>query len=214
MSEKRQPRVDSAIAMAVRRGFLYTLGIAILGAVLLIWPEQAVTIAYFAIAAIVILLGLWRVIRYFHVDQVTAREQQLLCGGALRIFCGVLMLLYNVDVRNSWLQAICGAAMLVVGSIRLQAAFDLRRRGVETWLVPLCMSALSLILGVAALLIPQSRAVLMLAISLCVEALIDLYCRIKLSAIDREARRNAQNPPPPPPPYDDRQYEPPHEVVK
>ncbi len=198
MSEKRQPRLESTIALMVRRGFLYTLGIAILAVVLLVWPDQAVTVAYFAAAGIVILIGLWRVIRYFREDPKEAREQQLLSGGALRVFLGVLMLLYNVDVRNSWLQAICGAALLVVGSIRLQAAFDMKRRSVETWMVPLSVAALSLILGIAALLIPQSRAVLMLGIALCVEALTDLYCRFKFAAMDREARKTAQAVPPEP----------------
>ena len=198
MSERRQPRLESTIALMVRRGFLYTLGIAILAVVLLVWPDQAVTVAYFAAAGIVILIGLWRVIRYFREDPKEAREQQLLSGGALRVFLGVLMLLYNVDVRNSWLQAICGAALLVVGSIRLQAAFDLKRRSVETWMVPLSVAALSLILGIAALLIPQSRAVLMLGIALCVEALTDLYCRFKFAAMEREARKTAQAVPPEP----------------
>ena len=151
MSRRPEPRVDSAIAMAVRRGYLYTLGVLALGVVLLIWPEQARTVSYYAAAAVVILIGLWRVIRYFREDPVTARERQLLATGIMRIILGGLMLLYATKVQEKGsvlLQAICGAGLLVIGGIRMQAAFDLKRRGYAQWYLPLAVGAVSLILGV------------------------------------------------------------------
>lgn len=192
MKERRQTPIDSAITAAVHRGYLYTAVMALLGIVLLIWPKEAVSFAYFAAAIIIILLGMWRVVRYFREDQDTAREKQLLTGGALRMILGALMLLYNTDVRSDWLQAICGAALLVIGSVRLQAAFDLRRRDHGNWYIPLSISVMSLVLGIVALLSSQANVLLMLGIALCVDAVTDLYCRLSMSSYERQQRKEAQ----------------------
>ena len=71
MKERRQTPIDSVITAAVHRGYLYTAVMALLGIVLLIWPKEAVSFAYFAAAIIIILLGMWRVVRYFREDQDT-----------------------------------------------------------------------------------------------------------------------------------------------
>ena len=191
---KREARFDSSIAAAVRQGYLYTLGVLALGVLLLVWPRESVEVAIYAAAGLVILMGLVRVIRYFRVDPVTAREQQLLAGGTVRIVLGILMLLYNTNARE-WLPGVCGAVMLVIGGIRLQAAFDLKRRGMENWYAVLGAAAVSLILGVVALLFRKSLdSVLMLGAALCVEALGDFYSRLKFAAIERKERREAEAP--------------------
>ena len=193
MTQQKNARsLDGVVTKIVHRGYLYTLGVAILSAVMLIWPKQAVSIAYFTCAIVLILWGLWRVIRYFRTDAAAAKEQQLLTSGSLRIILGVMMLIYNTDVRLHWMQAICGAAMLVIGSIRLQAAFDLKRSERGNWFIPLSASVIAVVLGVVALLGNQFNVLLMLGIVLCIETLADLYCRLIQSSIDRQVRREAR----------------------
>lgn len=208
MAREREPRLDTAIAGAVRQGYLYTLSVLVLGVVLLVWPGEATMISYYAAAAIMILIGLWRIIRYFREDPVTARQQQLLATGAMRIIIGALMLIYADRVSedgSGLVRAICGAGLLVVGSIRLQAAFDLKRKGYAQWYIALGFAAVCLVLGVLVYLFGEISPILLLGIGLCVEAVGDLFCRLKLSSIDRQAHRDSQTPPPPP--RDERHHE-------
>ena len=182
---------DSLIARAVRGGCLYTLCVLAMGVVLILWPSEALEYGYYIAAGLAILLGLLRVIRYFRADMTAAREQQLLASGAMRIILGVLLLICAAQIRAGLMDQLCAGVMLMVGSIRLQAGFDLKRRGHANWfIVALSAAVIALVLGLVALLFRTSvNAVMMLAITLCIEAVADLLCRIKFLAIERKARK-------------------------
>ncbi len=187
-----EDRTRFSIAELVRRGYLYTLLVLVLGLVLLIWPEDSVWVVYNTATAGLILMGGWRIVRYFRADADEARRRQYLASGMLRVVAGVLLLVYQGKMGD-WLKEILGCVLLVITCIRFQAAFDLKRGGGPGWPVPMAAAALTLVLGIAiqAFSFGTRADALIAGASLIAEALADLYTRIALARIERRRKKEA-----------------------
>ncbi len=172
---------------AVERGFLYTLGVFVLGIVLLIWPGKSVWFVYCTAAVAMILLGAWRIRKYFAVDSAEeGREHQVFAQGLVLAIGGILLLVYMQRMAE-WIPVLAGAAMLFIAAIRVQAAVDVKRLGFGLWYIPLCTAIATAVCGATVLVfhIQQDANMIMLGALLVLEALCDLTCRLVIRSFEK-----------------------------
>ncbi len=187
MANERKERIRNLPREAVQRGYLYTLLALVLGVVLLISPDKSVWFVYGTAAGGLILLGLWRVWKYFRIDDTEeGKEHQVLSQGLVLAMGGILLFIY-MHRTAELLPVIVGAVMLFIAAIRTQAAVDLKRAGARPWFAPLIAAGLFALCGVLVLAIgfEQHVFMIMLGVVLVAEAVCDFLCRLLDGFLER-----------------------------
>lgn len=185
-SGKRKDLLNLPLEL-VQRGFLYTLACLALGIALAFWPGASVEISYTLAAVGIILLGIWRIWKYFVIDEYDeGREHQELASGLILLAGGILLLVFRGEVK-AMLPVILGMVLMVFTAIRVQAAVDLKRMGDKVWWIPLVMAVLHLAGGLVVLMASLERDVVLtiLGALLMAESLCDLWCRLRVRHFEK-----------------------------
>lgn len=149
---------------------------AICGLLLLLWPDMALQIANYALAAVLCVIGLVMVIGYIRGDAMEGMLGYGMAKGLLLILLGSV-LLFRVDILVKLLPFLWGVAMVAGGFTKMQMAFDLKRIGHTRWWMMLIGALISFLLGVASIVRPEFIAIAFAqfaGIALLVEAALDL----------------------------------------
>lgn len=157
-------------------GWSVILFYAICGLLLLLWPDMALLIANYALAAVLCAIGLALVIGYIRGDAVEGMLGYGMAKGLLMILLGAVLLIRS-DILVKLLPFLWGVAMVAGGFTKTQMAFDLKRIGHARWWLMLIGALISFLLGVASILQPEFIAIavtLFAGIALLVEAALDL----------------------------------------
>lgn len=169
--------------MSVRKLYpiLQALAYAVLGIVLVVWPEtSAITICY-AVGAVLVVLGLTYIISYFVQNHHGFIGTSTLSHGLLLFVIGLVVLLRVRDVLQA-LPFLFGILLLVDSVFKVQAAFDLRHMCSRYWQVPLGIGLATAILG-AVLIWNPFKAVAALNIFIGVCLLLDVACNCASSIL-------------------------------
>ncbi len=162
--------------MSVRKLYpiLQALAYAVLGIVLVVWPEtSAITICY-AVGAVLFVLGLAYSISYFVQNHHGFTRTSTLANGLLLLVIGLVVLLRVQDVLKA-LPFLFGILLLVDSVFKVQAAFDLHHMDSQYWQVPLGIGLVTAILGAVLIWNPfQAVAALNVFIGVCL--LLDVAC--------------------------------------
>lgn len=151
----------------------------LLGLVLLIWPNMAVSVILNAIGIFCIVLGTIDVIRYFLLDERAAIVSNDLAIGLSWIACGVLVIALK-GLLISILPFFFGLVVLIGGLVKVQGALCFKRMRAARWYVELICSVVSIVLGVLILLNPFSTGLLLMRFiggALVLEGISDLCSR-------------------------------------
>lgn len=149
---------------------------AICGLLLLLWPDMALQIANYALAAVLCVIGLAMVIGYIRGDAMEGMLGYGMAKGLLLILLGAVLLIRS-DILLKLLPFLWGVAMVAGGFTKMQMAFDLKRIGHARWWLMLIGALISFLLGAASILQPEFVAIAFTqfaGIALLVEAALDL----------------------------------------
>ena len=163
----------------------------ICGLLLLLWPDLAMTIANYALAAGLSIIGLVFIISYIRMTALDAVKSMSLAIGLVTLLIGVL-LLFNPEILVAALPFLWGLTLLVGGFGKVQIACDLKRIGDSKWWLALVAAMLSLILGVLAVCRPAFIAavfVQFIGIALIFESALDMAAEIIVGKQLREYRK-------------------------
>ncbi|MEG0995450.1 MAG: DUF308 domain-containing protein [Clostridia bacterium] len=148
---------------------------AICGVLLLLLPNIALAVANYALAVILLIIGVVCIVNYFRLSILDAA---LGFGFAIGLVsaCFGLLLCVQPNLLKMLLPFLWGVSMLVGGFGKVQMSIDLKRFKESAWWIPLAGSAVSFVLGVLAIFNSQQFAaatVQFIGVSLLVEAMLD-----------------------------------------
>ncbi|MDD3213261.1 MAG: DUF308 domain-containing protein [Eubacteriales bacterium] len=148
---------------------------AVCGLLLLLWPNLALTIANYALAAVLCVMGIVLVIEYLRAEKMERAQGLGLTKGLILLLVG-LVLLVKSQLLITVLPFLWGVAMVIGGFAKVQMAFDLRGFDRKQWWLMLLGALLSFVLGIFAVTQPVFLANVItqfMGISLLVEAVLD-----------------------------------------
>ena len=152
---------------------------AVCGLLLLLLPSEALAIANYAIAALLLVMGVVCIIGYFRGSVIIGQFGFLLAVGMVLVTLAVVMFCYVI-----W-----GVSLLIGGFGKIQFAADLRRFGDRRWWTLLLGALLSFALGILCLANPiyiAQTIFVFIGICLLAEAMLDL---VTLLMVRRHLRR-------------------------
>jgi len=142
--------------------WLVTIAIILFGLALLIWPGQTTGLILNFIGGLLMLIGAFRIVRYFIRSRKGAAynyNMDLSIGGILALI-GLLIYIFK-GFLLSLVPTIIGVILLASGLIKLQSALDLRRIGRLRWQIQLITASISAVMGLIILFNPFGTALLM-----------------------------------------------------
>lgn len=148
---------------------------AVCGLLLLLWPNLALTIANYALAAVLCVIGIVLIVGYIRAETMERAKDFGLTKGLILLLVG-LVLLMKTQLLITVLPFLWGVAMIIGGFAKVQMAFDLRGFDRTRWWLMLLGALLSFVLGVLAVTKPVFLAntiTQFMGISLLVEAVLD-----------------------------------------
>jgi uncharacterized membrane protein HdeD (DUF308 family) len=126
----------------------------IVGLILIIWPDAARQIIIYAIGAVALLYGGYRILDFFvRKDHLSGVVQ---IGVALGIACLLLglFLMIKSALVVTLLSAIIGVAVIIDSVLRLQVSLNMRHTGALYWPILLVTSLVTLGFGILLLFNP------------------------------------------------------------
>ncbi|MEA4927419.1 MAG: DUF308 domain-containing protein [Candidatus Limiplasma sp.] len=149
---------------------------AVSGLLLLLWPNLALLIANYALAAVLVVIGLVLILGYVRGDTLEGMMGLGMAKGLVLALLGVLLFVRS-DLLVTVLPFLWGLAMIAGGFAKLQMANDLRRIGGSRWGWMLAGALVSFALGILSVTQPAFLAYTVTqfaGLSLLVEAVLDL----------------------------------------
>ena len=153
------------------------------GVLLIVLRDQAVTIAAYAFAALMLICGVWQVIVYLRSVPIRRITEARLAIGLILVLGGAL-LAFSPDILHDLLPVAWGLSLLFGAFLKIQYAFDEMALKIRRWWILLIFAAFSLATGILALLRPDflgENEKLVIGIMLIVEAILDMTVYFLLS---------------------------------
>lgn len=163
------------------------------GVLLILLKNLALMITGFALAAGLIILGIWMLIEYIRSEPIVRIIEAKLAIGLILLVTGS-MLAFSPESLGGLLPYAWGLALLFGGFLKIQYAFDRKSLGAEKWWILLILAAFSLIIGVISLLNPAflgDNRELVIGIMLLSEAVLDITVFLLLK---RKIRKRSEAP--------------------
>lgn len=160
----------------------------VIGAVLIIWPERARNVICYALGALLVLFGVYRIIAYFIVD-LPLQMQFGVAIGLASILAG-LLLLFKADAVVAVFGVVVGVTLIVDSVLRMQTALDIRRIGGGHW-APVFICAITMLaLGVLLLFNPFKAvitATIIGGVALVIEGALTIWSILEVSKLIQSA---------------------------
>ena len=175
----KQARIFSKTLRLSWTELILGAGAILLGAVLLIWPNMAVTVILNAIGIFCIVLGAINAVRYFLLDARQSINSNALAVGLSWAAGGVLVIALK-SLLISILPFFFGLVILIGGLTKIQGTLCFKRMHAARWYMELICAAVSIVLGILILLNPFSTALLLMRFiggALVLEGVSDLISR-------------------------------------
>lgn len=148
----------------------------IVGLLLILLNELVTDVAAWALAAGLVVIGGWLVLRYFRSDTEKRLTGADLAIGLVLLLAGILLITSPSDMKEVF-PKIWGLSLIFGGFLKIQYAFDEKSVDVQRWWIMLIFAAVSLATGVLALLnksVFGDNQHLIIGIFMLCEAVLDL----------------------------------------
>ena len=122
----------------------------VIGLLLILLNEWVTNIAACALAAGLVLVGVWLLLRYLRFDVERRIAGTDLAVGLILLLTGVLLIISPDDLREIF-PKVWGLSLVFGGFLKIQYAFDEKTVGIRKWWIMLIFAAVSLAIGVLAL---------------------------------------------------------------
>lgn len=165
-------------------------GYIALGLVLMLWPQGAMNVICGVLGAAAVVLGVYKLFRYFTAQGVEVLFVNMSAGVVL-LLVG-LVLLIRPELLLGLLPILLGLLVVIDGTARVRTALELRRVGYGAWGLELAFSALSVLLGIMLIANPMfslNLATAFIGAVLCVDGVINLWDIFYVSRQIRNLRR-------------------------
>ncbi len=188
---------SKAVSVAKAGSILLSAFLCVFGAVLLAYPGISATVLLYAVGALLIGYGIFKIIGYFSNDLFRLAFQFDLAFGVLLVIIGIFLLV-RPEKMLAFVGFVIGILVLTDGLFKIQTALDARRFGLRTWWGILLLAILTAAAGVFLIGDPLFGANLMMifaGISLLSEGLLNLFVTIaavKIRKKDRSADIDAE----------------------
>ncbi|GEM_PF-5609437 len=166
----KNPELLSIRALIIPIIFFVVFGI------LLITVKNALTIAAYVFAILLICVGLYEGLLYFRSTPIRRITEARLALALACVLSGIL-LAFNPDYVNDLLPILWGLSLLFGSFLKVQYSIDEKMLGVARWWIMLIMAGVSVLLGILALLRPDflgDRKETIIGIMLLVETALDV----------------------------------------
>ena len=170
----------------------------IVGVLLILLNELVTNIAAWVLAAGLVLIGGWLLVRYFRSDIEARLAGTDLALGLVLFVGGALLVIYPTDMKEVF-PKIWGLSLIFGGFLKCQYAFDERSVKVQKWWIMLIFATVSLAIGVLALLKDKvfgTNQYMVIGIFMIAEAVLDVVTYILLTRGTKRITeaRNAAHP--------------------
>lgn len=169
----------------VRNSFIgFSVLSLILGICIVAWPGMSAVTLCFLTGALLIVVGVVRVVCYFTRSSAGMPLFSSLALGILSLLLGIL-LVSRPGSALLLLPYVVGFTMLMNGASEIQASMDVKRAGAKSWWGVLLMALLTIACGVLLIVNPFSGALtlmILLGISLIVDSLVNIITTVFISS--------------------------------
>ena len=172
-SPEARKKIDK---MSLRFVVPMVLFYAVVGLLLILLKDLVTDVAAWALAAGIVLLGGWLLLRYFRSDLRERLAGMDFAAGLILLLAGILLIISPSDMKEVF-PKIWGLSLIFGGFLKIQYAFDEKSVGVNRWWIMLIFAAVSLAIGILALLNKQvfgEKPHLAIGICMLAEAALDL----------------------------------------
>ena len=156
---------------------------AAVGLLLILLNDFVTNVAAWALAVGLVLVGGWLLLRYLHSDTEKRLAGADMAIGLILLLAGILLIASPTDMKEVF-PKIWGLSLIFGGFLKIQYAFDEKSVKVTKWWIMLIFAAVSLVIGILALL---NRTVfgenqhLIIGIFMLGEAVLDLVTYFLIS---------------------------------
>ena len=177
------PKIKKLDKMSLHFVLPLVLFYAVIGLLLILLNELVTDVAAWALAGGMVLFGGWFLLRYFRADVQNRLAGADMAMGLVLLLAGILLISSPSDMREVF-PKIWGLSLIFGGFLKIQYAFDERSVKVQKWWLMLIFAAVSLAIGILALL---NKAVfgdnqhLVIGIFMLAEAVLDIVTYFILS---------------------------------
>ena len=149
---------------------------AVVGLLLILLNELVTNVAAWALAAGLVLIGGWLMLRYLRSDTEERLSGVDMAFGLVLLLAGILLICSPDDMKEVF-PKIWGLSLVFGGFLKIQYAFDEKSVKVNKWWIMLIFAAVSLAIGILALLnktVFGDNQHLIIGIFMIAEAVLDL----------------------------------------
>lgn len=123
----------------------------ILGIILILYPNSVVKFITYILGAIVIILGLSKLLSYFKTKKEFNNTNELALAIVL-IVIGIITMFLS-SVIEFVVRLIIGGWLLYNGILKLILTFKVKELGIKTWYIPLISSIIMLVCGLYTIIV-------------------------------------------------------------
>lgn len=153
----------------------------LIGAVLIIWPEQSRLVLCYILGGGALIYGAYRIITFFLGKDAATGVQFGMAIGAAAVVIG-LFLLFKANAVTQVLAMIVGIGVLIDSVLRIQLAFNIRRMGGRDFLPILLCALCMVVLGGLLLFNPftvVATATIIAGVTLVIDGALTLWSYIE-----------------------------------
>ena len=178
-------RSTKAVRIAKTGCIVASVLLMALGVLLIVLPDLSISLVGIVAGAMLIALGILKLMGYFSRDMYQLAFQYDLAFGLLLVALGVLLMMQPNRAMH-FLCLIVGISIAADGLLKFQTALEARRFGLGSWWLIMALGILAGVIGIATAFRPaQSAQVLMvlMGISLLAEGALNLcvsLCAVKI----------------------------------
>ena len=178
-------RSTKAVRIAKTGCIVASVLLLALGVLLIVLPDLSISLVGIVAGAMLIALGILKLMGYFSRDMYQLAFQYDLAFGLLLVALGVLLLMQPNRAMH-FLCLIVGISIAADGLLKFQTALEARRFGLGSWWLIMALGILAGVIGIVTAFRPaQSARVLMvlMGISLLAEGALNLcvsLCAVKI----------------------------------
>lgn len=178
-------RSTKAVRIAKTGCIVASVLLMALGVLLIVLPDLSISLVGIVAGAMLIALGILKLMGYFSRDMYQLAFQYDLAFGLLLVALGVLLLMQPNRAMH-FLCLIVGISIAADGLLKFQTALEARRFGLGSWWLIMALGILAGVIGIVTAFRPaQSAQVLMvlMGISLLAEGALNLcvsLCAVKI----------------------------------
>lgn len=161
---------------------LSSVGLAILGGLLIFKSEFAILSISYTIGAILIAIGILAILDFIKNMKQSNKNELNIVYGIVTVVMGIIVI-SNPEAVASIIPFVVGFVIMVSSALKLQYSFELKKKNNELWTPTMIISAIMLLCGILLVFNPFKGAEIFtkfIGIVMLIYAVLDIISTIKI----------------------------------